>query len=197
MRSWRSVSRRSHRRRVPFPADLSPSASTPPSCRLSSSRSRDDTTRPRGVTLRSVSKELLYNPADRGEVEELARPHDAHGLIVLPIEMPWCGVHGHETLGARRQRVPGIGCRARVGSHSIRSADGRRGSSRQPQRRTRWSRPETSRVSGCVKDDSQGRAWRVAVPAPVAWSRPTPPPRLRSSSCHGCGGVLAPTPGKA
>ena len=48
-----------------------------------------------------------------------------------------------------------------------------------------------------VKDDSQGRAWRVAAPARVAWLRRTQPPRLRSLSCRGFGGVLAPAPGTA
>jgi hypothetical protein len=48
-----------------------------------------------------------------------------------------------------------------------------------------------------VKNDSQGMAWRVAVPARVAWLRRTQPPRVRSSSCRGSGGVLSPAPWRA
>lgn len=48
-----------------------------------------------------------------------------------------------------------------------------------------------------VKDDSQGRAWRVAAPVRGAWPRRTQPPRLRSWPCPGFGDALAPAPEKA
>jgi hypothetical protein len=48
-----------------------------------------------------------------------------------------------------------------------------------------------------VKDDSQGRAWRVAAPVRVASFRRTQPPRPRSSPCRGSGGAHGPVPGTA
>ena len=58
-----------------------------------------------GATARSATKELLHQSADLREVEELAGPHHAHRLILLPIEVPGSRVHRDDELGACRQRA--------------------------------------------------------------------------------------------
>ena len=58
-----------------------------------------------GATTASASTELLHQPPNLREVEEFAGSHHAHRLILLPIEVPWSGVHRDDELRACRQRA--------------------------------------------------------------------------------------------
>jgi hypothetical protein len=55
-----------------------------------------------------------------------------------------------------------------------------------------WERREFQNAG--VKDDSQGRAWRVEAPVRAAWLRRAQALLLRSWHCRGSAGALVPVP---
>jgi len=53
----------------------------------------------------SFPSELPYQPRNFRQVEKFTRPDYAHGLVSLPIEVPWGGIHCDDEVSADRQRA--------------------------------------------------------------------------------------------
>ena len=53
----------------------------------------------------SISEELLHQAPDVGEVEEFARSHHAHRLVLLPVKVTGSGVNSNNEISAYRQRT--------------------------------------------------------------------------------------------